>query len=433
MSESMPNSPDMEEAVLSAMLMDDMAIASARELLSPSDFYVDGRRYVYEAMCSLKDSGSIVDPLTLSQELGKLGTLDRSGGRDYIGYLVDAVPTAANVKHHAQRVREFSDRRKAIRACDALKADALLGKRPIAELVADLQATLLPVATGTGLTGFRHVREVVPEIMLDFEKAAKGELLGYRFGFREIDRALGGAQGGDLIFLCGVPGGLKTILLLTILLLASMRAESAAVFSAEMMAKALVKRLIQYMAHIGPMPLRTGLFRDEEYVRIGRTMGEITHLPLWIDQTPTPDINLCMARARTLKAQHPTIRWVGVDFIQLLESQTAEENRSRELTSIAYKLKALAKELDVAVIATCQVDAKTIESRADKRPRLGDLQWSQGMRQAADFIALLYRPSLYSDTQERDVLEIDFQKARDLAPFKVNLNWEGKTMRLTDL
>lgn len=429
----MPQSTDMEEAVLSAMLMDDMAVIHAREIVSPQDFYADGRRHIYDAMCVLKDSGSVIDPLTLSSELERVGVLDKSGGKDYIGYLVDAAPTAANVVYHARVMRELSDRRAMIRIADTLRAAAVLGQRPASEIGAEAQALLLPVSTGSADKGFRRVRDVIPEILSDFEKAIRGELLGHPVGFRSIDRATGGMNGGDLIFLCGVPGGLKTILLLIICLLASMRGEGAAIFSAEMMAKALVKRLVQYLGRIESLPLRTGLFTDGDAVRIGETLGQITNLPLWIDQTPTPDINLCLARARTLKAQNPTIRWIGVDFIQLLESQTAEENRSRELTTIAYKLKAMAKELDVCVIATCQVDAKTIESRSqEKRPRLGDLQWSQGMRQAADFIALLYRPSLYSDV-ERDVLEIDFQKARDLAPFKVILNWEGKTMRLTDL
>lgn len=415
------------------MLGDDLAIASAREIVTPDDFYADGRRHIYNAMCALKDAGAVVDPLTLSEQLTRDGTLQASGGKDYIGYIIDASPTAANIVHHAKILREMTDRRTAIRVADVLKAEAIKGKRSIAEIVAETQSLLLPVATGTGNTGFRHVRDVIPEILSDFERAMKGELLGYPLGFRSMDRSTGGLQGGDLLFLCGVPGGLKTILLLTILLLAAMRGEGAAIFSAEMMAKALVKRLVQYLGHMGSMPLRTGQFTDAEVVNIGNTLGRISSLPLWIDQTPTPDINLCLARARTLKAKHPTLRWIGVDFIQLLESQTAEENRSRELTAIAYKLKAMAKELDVAVVATCQVDAKTIEGRSDRRPRLGDLQWSQGMRQAADFIALLYRPSLYQDTPDRDILEIDFQKARDLAPFKVNLNWEGKTMRLTDL
>lgn len=425
MSEPMPFNRDMEEAVLSAMLGDEQAISRARELLSPDDFYLSGNRLVFEAMCGLRDANSIVDPLTLSTRLGP------DVSKDFIGYLIDAVPTSANIAWHAGHVRECSERRKIIRISDTLRAEALTGKRPVAEIAAEAQSALLPVAAGTSKQGFRHVKDVIPEIFADFERAINGELLGYRLGFRDIDRATGGMQPGELAFLCGVPGGLKTIFLLTIAILAAMRGEGVAIFSAEMTAKSLIKRLIQYLARVDSMSMRTGLFKDDEYVKIGNTMGSISILPLWIDQTPTPDIDLCRARARSLKAQHPEIKWVMTDFIQLLESQTSEENRPRELTRIAYQQKAMAKELDVACIATCAVDAKTIENRGDKRPRLGDMQWSQGMRQAADLIGLLYRRSLYEDV-DNDTLEVDWPKARDLAPFKVTLNWEGRTMRLTD-
>jgi replicative DNA helicase len=158
-------------------------------------------------------------------------------------------------------------------------------------------------------------------------------------------------------------------------------------------------------------------------------------LPLWTDETPTPNIGDIIAKCRARKAEHPEIGLVVVDFIQLVQNQIAgdrrmrDENRSAELSKISYALQALAKELDVAVIATCQVDAAAIEQRTDKRPKLGDARWSQGMREAAHLFATAYRPKMYDETAP-DTIELSFLKCRDDSPFVATLDWRGAFMQI---
>ena len=426
-------SEEAEQAVISAMLSEQDAVVKTREILTGDAFFRPAHRRLFDAMTGLSDRGEIVDPLTLTVALESTDELESVGGRKYLGYLIDVVPSASNVEYHAKIVRDFAERRSLIEIAETLAKAASDGAVPVQDTAQAASSALLPAAASLSKGGFVHIRDLIHDVANDIEAASQGTASGYQFGFRDIDLATGGALPGEVVFVCSVPGACKTALTLNMALSAAERGEGVMYFSAEMKDKALIKRLVSNRAQVNGYSIRTGRIQDGEFVRLGAALGALGQLPFWVDDTPEPDIALMKARARALKAKHPEIKWVYVDFIQLvLSKQDSDEGRARELGRISYALKALAKELDCVVVATCQVDATGIEKRSDKRPQLSDMQWSQAMRQAGDFIVLLYRPAMY-DNNAQDVIETDWRKARELAPFKATLNWIGQFMRVEDI
>lgn len=421
-----------EEAVLAAMLMDPKGITTAQELLVADAFYQPIHQTLFRAILNVVSNGAPIDPVNLFSVLEATGDLTRIGGRDFIWYLLDVIPTAANVQYHAKIVRDLADRRATVAVAESLVQMAQDRSIPLQQTAQQATQALLPAAASMTRGGYRHVFDIAQDVADDIEAAARGDALGLSWGYRDIDAATGGLLTGELALLCAVPGAGKTAFALNIGMKTAERGEGVGVVSAEMKDRALVKRLVSNRAQVNGSALRKGTLAESEYVRLGQALGDMRTLPIWVDDTPTPNIELILARARALKAKHPNIRLVILDFIQLIEGMAgSEDNRARELSVISYKLKGLAKELDVGVIATCQVDAANIEKRVDRRPQLSDLRWSQAMREAGDFVVLQYRPAMY-DEAALDVLEVVFAKARELAPFKVTLNWIGKFMRVED-
>lgn len=428
-----PYDDDAEQAVLSAMLWDEKAITTATTIIDDTAFYREKNRLVFRAMVDVFEEGSTVDPLTLAAKLESRNALRQSGGKDYIAFLLDAVPTAANVEHHAKIVREHAQLRRLIEIGQRMASEAFERRGSAHEIAQSISAELLPVAASTKSRGFVAVKDLLWPVMEEIEARARGTAqAGIPFGYKAIDSQTGGVKPGELVFICGVPACGKTALLLNIGLRAALVSNhGTAIVSAEMGAKSLVERLLNGEGRIESLRTRRGTLYDDEFVRLGRAAGLLSHAPLWIDDTATPRLADIRAKCRALKAEHPTIKLILLDFIQLIGGDD-DENRSLELTTISYALKGLAKELEVAVIATCQVDAASVEKSSDKRPRLSMLRWSQGMREAADMIALVYRAGQY-DTDAMPFIELDFKKVRDLAEFRVNLNWIGKYMLVEDL
>ena len=439
-----PHDEPLEQAVLSAMLLDERVIDGVAALLPADAFYRTAHRLVFEAIVAVHARGAALSPFTLATELADTGRLDAAGGREFIGYLLDAVPGAANVLDHAAIVRAHHARRtlaaqlqQAAHALTADRADA----RETAQAVF---SQLLPFTMeGPGAKrGFVHVKDDLWPILEELEaRRGGGERRGIPTGYPELDDPIGGGlQSGELMFLAAVPGGLKTAVAINIALNVADEARvGAAIVSAEMTRQKLHERNLATVGRVPFAAMRSGAFEDDHWPRLANAAGRLSRLPLWVDQTPRPAIGDVMAKCRALKGQHAEIGLVVVDFIQLLQrsakgSRREEENRSQELTDICYSLAGLAKELEVAMIATCQVDAANIEKRDDKRPRLGDLRWSQAMREAGHFVGLLYRPKMYTrEPFGPDTLEIDFAKARDAEPFRATLLWEGKYMRVDSL
>jgi replicative DNA helicase len=429
----LPFSEDAEEALLSAAFMEPAALAKARSTIDATAFFKPAHAIFFNALCSVTDAGSVPDPVTVAEYLTGTGELKAVGGKDFIGFIIDAAPTAANVEFHAKVVREHADRRHVIHvAQQAIEGAYGLKERPD-DLAQTLTAELLPVAAHTRTRGFVPIGDVLMSVLEDIYHRAntEGGMAGISWGYDALDSETGGQRAGELAFHCGVPGSAKTAFLINRCVRLAKRGVRVAVVSAEMGIKQLAERILLNEARIASKAARKGLIDPQEYDLLVRMGVELKTLPLSIDDTAQPNMRDIKAKVRALKAKHPDLQLVGVDFVQLLQD-SEDANRSLELTEISYGLKALGKETETAIDVTCQVDASAIEKREDKRPQLYDLRWSQGMREAADFINLQYNTAQY-EPNGPSFLEQSWRKARDLPIFTTRLRWIGEFMRVEDM
>lgn len=434
-----PHSEDAEQAVLSALLIEPGAVLPVLEVVDADAFYLERHRRLFRAMVTLAESGVTIDPLTVANELTRTGDLERAGGKEYLGVLLDAVPHGEHVVEHAKIVREKAQLRRLIELAMTVSGAAYAGDRSAAEIAREVSATLLPLAVDDGESaGFVPIRQLVWPTMERLEAQAGGLVSGLRTGYARIDDETGGFQPGELIILGGAEKMGKSVAALNLgLRIAERDAEAGgggvAYVSAEMTEAAIVKRALGILGRIEQRKLRSGQLVDDDFPRLARAGGELAGLPLWIDDEAEPSLADVAARCTALKAQHPEIVLVVVDFLQLVHAREKGLNESVELKRVAYGLKRLAKRLQIVVLAPCQVNTKDIEDGKDPRPRLKDLQGSSGMRQAADFIALLYRPAFYDALGANPYeFELNFAAAREASPFLARLRWDPHTLRIDD-
>lgn len=433
MSFTPPYSEDAEQAVLSAAFMEPAALVKARVILTSDAFFRSAHAKLFQALCSIADRGEVPDPVTLLEQLTATGELDACGGRDFIGYLVDVVPTAANIEYHAGIVRDKADRRNVIAVGESMIESARdLKLRPDA-VAQQATSDLLPVAAHTKSKGFVPIGEVLVTVLEDIwnRKNTPGGMAGVTWGYDALDFETGGQRPGELAFHCGVPGSGKTAFVVNRAVRVAKKGKRVAIISAEMGMRQLVERILNTDARISSKAARKGQISDHEWEYMVKVGVNLKDLPLHIDDTAQPNMRDIKAKVRALKAKYPDLALVVVDFVQLLKD-TGDDNRSLELTEISYGLKGLGKETETAMDVTCQVDASAVEKTSDNRPQLHHLRWSQGMREAADFVNLQFNPSQY-DPNAPSVIEQSWRKARDLAVFTTKLRWIAEYMLVDDL
>ena len=400
-----PYSEDAEQAVLSAMLMDQDAILRATEFLDDTMFYREGNRRIFRAMLSLSGRGDVIDPLTLTEELSRTGELEASGGRDYISFLVDAVPTSANIEYHARIVREKSLRRRLIEVSTAIVAEAFESAAPATELLDAAEHRIFEVNQSRGSEGFTRIKELLWPTMERIELLHRGgeSITGVPSGFKDLDEITAGFQPSDLIIVAGRPSMGKTALILNIVQNAALDTEvPVAVFSLEMSKEQLVQRLLTSEGRVDAQRLRKGKLHDEEFVRLGRAAGILTHAPIWIDDSPTMGLLEMRSKARRLKIDN-NIGMVVIDYLQLMQGPTNTESRQAEISYISRSLKALARELKIPVVALSQL-SRAPEQRTgeNKRPQLSDLRESGAIEQDADLVMFIYRQEVYDGPTDKD-------------------------------
>lgn len=422
---------DAEQAVLSALLFgNERAAVTARAELAADAFYFPRHRRLYEAMLAVHEEGGVIDPLAVASKLERLGLLENCGGKDYLGFLLDMVPTDANIAHHARLVRDEASRRAIVDVLTSaarIMVEQGLGARETAQQVFN---ALLPHTVDARSPGFRHVKEFLWSTMAAIEQRQQVGSAGLLTGYSAIDAHTGGFRPTELVILGGAEKSGKTAIALNIAQRVLERGDGrvgAGVVSAEMNAESLVERALARTAGVEVGRMARGALRDEDFPRLARVAGQIARWPLYLDDEAEPALSDVVARASHLKALHPEIALIVVDFLQLVTAREKGQNKADELARIAYGLKGLAKRLGIVVIAPCQVNTKDVEKQSVKKPELKDLQGSSGMRQAADFIGLVYREKLYNDLAD-DALEIDFKACRRTAPFLARLRFDGSTM-----
>src|SRR5213592_1974875 len=373
-----PWSNEAEQAVLGAMLLDQDAALKAAELLDDTMFYREGHRLLFRAMIALTERGDVIDPVTLRDELMRRGDLDRAGGMEYIGALIDVVPTAANIDYHARIVRDKAELRRLIEEATAIIQDAYDGRTTSADLLDNAEHRVFQVAQLKRAEEFIRLKELIWPTMERIEQlhTTQGALTGVASGFTDLDRLTAGFQRGDLIIIAARPSMGKTALALNVVQHAAIEHNvPVAIFSLEMSKEQLVQRLLCSEGLVDAQRLRRGQLRDDDYPKLARLAMR--------------------SKARRLKAEHD-IGMVVVDYLQMMQGPTDSESRQQEISFISRSLKALAKELDVPVLALSQL-SRAPEQRGGehRRPQLSDLRESGAIEQDADVVCFIYRQEFY--------------------------------------
>jgi replicative DNA helicase len=400
-----PYSEDAEQAVLSAMLIDQDAVLRAIEHVDDTMFYAEKHRRIFRAMVSITERGSVVDPLTISEELSRRGELDASGGKEYLGFLVDVVPTAANVEYHARIVREKAILRRLIEVSTTIVAEAFEGRSTATELLDEAESKIFQVAQQQTTDGFTRIKELLWPTMERIEALQRGgqTVTGVASGFKDLDELTSGFQPADLIIVAARPSMGKTAFTLNIAQHAAIEHNTAvAFFSLEMSKESLVQRMLTSEARIDAQRLRKGMLRDDDFPRLARAAGILSSAPVWIDDTPGITLLEMRSKARRLKTDSG-VGLVVVDYLQLMQGPSNSESRQQEVSQISRGLKALAKELNVPVVALSQLSRAPEQRTGDnKRPQLSDLRESGAIEQDADLIMFLYRQEFYDGPVDKD-------------------------------
>ena len=392
-----PYAPEAEISVLGGMLIDGDAVARALEVVDDSMFYREANRRIFRAMARLFQRGQVIDPITVSEELKKTDELDFVGGLAYVGELLDAVPTAANIEYHARIVRERALLRKLIEASSQIIRDSYEpGERTVEEVLDQAEHHIFQVAQSHDRQGFVWIKKILYPTFEKIEQiqAAQGGITGVPTGFYDLDEMTGGFQRGDFIVVAARPSMGKTSFVLNIAQNAAISNQTpVAVFSLEMSREQLVQRMLCSEGLVDLGRLLRGRLTDDDYVRLAQAAGHLNTAPIWIDDSGSLSVLEMRAKGRRLKAEQPDLGLVIVDYLQLMHGATSE-NRQQEVSAISRGLKALAKELGVPIIALSQL-SRAPEQRNDKKPQLSDLRDSGAIEQDADLVMFLYREEYY--------------------------------------
>ncbi len=393
-----PWSNEAEQAVLGAMLLDQDAALKAAEFLDDTMFYREGHRLLFRAMIALTERGDVIDPVTLRDELARRGDLDRAGGIEYVSTLIDVVPTAANVEYHARIVRDKAVLRRLVEAATGIIQYVYEGHTAAGEVLDNAEHRVFQVAQFRRAEEFTRIKELIWPTMERIEQlqAGAGSVTGVPSGFTDLDRLTAGFQRADLVILAGRPSMGKTAFALNVVQHAAIEHNvKVAIFSLEMSKDALVQRLLCSEGLVDAQRLRRGQLRDDDYPRLARAAGLLGQAPIWIDDSASLTPLAMRSKARRLKAEHD-IGLVIVDYLQLMQGPSDSENRQQEISYISRSLKALAKELDIPVVALSQL-SRAPEQRGGehRRPQLSDLRESGAIEQDADVVCFIYRQEFY--------------------------------------
>ena len=434
-----PHNIEAEQAVLGALLLDNRSVHGALTYLSPDgkDFYGEAHKTIFKTILDLIEKGTC-DTLILSNSLRERNIFDQIGGDLYLSEILDNTVSSANIEYYAQIIQEKSMLRTLIGVSYSMAEQAYSPNgNSAAEVLEEAQRALLDVTISRKGLGIKRAKEIAAQTFSVIEQRHQSgtELIGISTGIRDLDDAISGLQNSDLIIAAGRPGMGKTALVLNIAEHAALENLPVAVFSMEMSAESLMLRLLAGMSKIDSRQLRRGLIRDSEWPNLARVANAIGAAPLFIDDSPGLSPLELKAKARRLKHEHG-INLIIVDYLQLMRGSGRHTVREQEISEISRSLKALARELDIPVIACSQLN-RQVENRNDKRPGLADLRESGAIEQDADVILFLYRDEIYNDSKnnlERGIAEVIIGKQRNgPAGNKVRVQFQAEIQKFRDL
>ena len=438
-----PQNIEAEQSVLGAMLLDKEAIARATEILTADDFYREAHRVVFSAMLELYNKNEAVDMVTLTDILRRDGKLEDVGGIAYVTALANAVPTAANIKFHADIVAEKSVLRQLVRVSTEIAAMGYEANDEVGVLLDTAESRILEIANRKKKNDFTPISDVLMESVQSIEKLInnKGGLTGLPAGFADLDKLTSGLHPSDFIILAARPSMGKTALALNVVQNVALRAHkkiggeprSVAFFSLEMSKEQLVNRMLCAEAGIDSQRLRVGEMGDRDWDALWSACDLMSKAKIFIDDTAGITAMEMRSRARRLKVEHG-LDLIVVDYLQLMQGsgkKNSSGDRQQEVSEISRSLKALARELDVPVLALSQL-SRGVEARQVKRPMLSDLRESGSLEQDADIVAFLYREDYYNPETENKHTELIIAKHRNGPVDTVNLYFHKNITKFVD-
>ncbi|GAM09806.1 replicative DNA helicase [Geobacter sp. OR-1] len=433
-----PQSIEAEMSILGGILLENEAINRVMEMLVPEDLYRESHRKILRAMIDLNERGEPCDLITLTSILKQKGELEEVGGAAYLATLVDFVPTAANIHYYSKIVKEKGVVRKLITAATDIVSKGYEDQVVVEELLDNAQQVIFQISEHRIKAPYYKVSDLlkgaIENIQYLYEK--KEHVTGVPTGFVDLDEMTAGMQKGDLVIIAGRPSMGKTTFALNVASYAAVEAEKQAavvVFSLEMSKEQLVERLLCSLARVDLNRLRTGHLVDSDWPKLTRAAGWLHDARIFIDDTPALSVMEMRAKSRRLVAEHK-IGLIMVDYLQLMRGSSNPESRQQEISEISRSLKALAKELEVPVIALSQLN-RALENRADKRPMMSDLRESGAIEQDADLVMFVYREEVYEKEKEelKGKAEIIIGKHRNGPIGKVDLAFRGEYTRFENL
>ena len=421
-----PHNLDAEQAIVGGILINNDALNQVVDILSGEDFYKEAHTLIYEGMLTLYNRDDPVDVITLSQVLKEKGALDKVGGTEYLASLAEATATSAGILYHAEIVKDLSTRRNLIRQCSHISEVCFQPGNDTEDILDSAEQYIFEIAERNIDQHFLQLDEVVKNSFKKIETTTGSNITGISTGFTDFDNLTSGLQQSDFIIIAGRPSMGKTALALNIALNAALVDKvGVAVFSLEMSSLQLGIRLLGCDAMIDAWKLRKGALQDDEYSRLTDSANRLSELPIYIDDSSALSSLEIKAKARRLKKKY-NISLVIIDYLQLMQSKKAVESRQLEISDISRSLKALAKDLDIPVLAVSQLNRK-VEDRPNKRPMLADLRESGAIEQDADLISFIYREELYNRTEEnKGKAELIVAKHRNGPTGLVNLTFREK-------
>ncbi len=421
----LPHSIEAEQSVIGSMLMDRDAIVTVSELLQGDDFY--GKQYgiVFEAMVELYNEAKPVDMITLQDRLKEKDVPPEVSSLEFVKDILDTVPTSANARYYANIVAEKALLRRLIKVNEEIANTCYLGKEPVEDILNETEQKIFRLVQKRRVDEFVPIRKIVSDALQKIEIAShnKGVVTGIATGFVDLDYRTAGMQPSDLVLIAARPSMGKTAFALNIAEYVAFRANrTVAIFSLEMSKEQLVNRLFSLESRVDAQKLRTGSLDDNDWEKLIESAAVIGKSNLIIDDTPGISVPELRSKCRKYKLEHD-LQMVIIDYLQLMSASGKNDSRQQEISEISRSLKALARELQVPVLALSQL-SRAPEQRPDHRPMLSDLRESGAIEQDADVVMFIYRDDYYNkDSESKNISEIIIAKQRNGPIGTVNLVW----------
>ncbi len=430
-----PNDTIAEQAILGAMLVDKDAIISAVEILKPEDFYREDNKEIYAAMLELYGLGKHIDVITTTEQLKLRGSLEKVGDIAYLATLIDNVPNTSNIESYVNIVEEKSVIRKLIKVANDILKTGYSQTEDVDTIIEQTEKRVFDVLQNRNTRGYSSIKQVLVNVFDELENMYqnKKKISGIESGFIDLDNKTSGLNPSDLLIVAARPAMGKSAFVLNIATYVAMHMKiPTMVFSLEMSADQMAKRIIASEAEIDSMKLKNADLTSEDWLKLGQASGKVSEIPLYIDDTP--GLSSAELRAKCRKAKlEKNIGLIIIDYLQLMESKNKSPSRQQEISEISRSLKILAKELSVPVIALSQL-SRASEARADHRPMLSDLRESGAIEQDADIVMFLHREDYYNpDTDKKNIAEVILAKNRSGSTGTVELAWLGQYTKFANL